>query len=162
MKRKYFPILVILVCTTGMTHAQTTVLTNVRPLLPPSFLGWDGTGGIPGSLEIRNDFAGQPINFLTGAIQRMTILGTNGYVGIRTVTPIFPLDVRADGANNVTASGWKAGIHLSNHAALAWDNDGLGNFLFMGHPAFNADHSFYCGLATNVTDAKTTQISINN
>ncbi len=49
--------------------------------------------------------------------------------------------------------GWKAGIHLSNHAALAWDNDGLGNFLFMGHPAFNADHSFYCGLATNVTDA---------
>ncbi len=147
MKRKYFPILVILVCTTGMTHAQTTVLTNVRPLLPPSFLGWDGTGGIPGSLEIRNDFAGQPINFLTGAIQRMTILGTNGYVGIRTVTPIFPLDVRADGANNVTASGWKAGIHLSNHAALAWDNDGLGNFLFMGHPAFNADHSFYCGLA---------------
>jgi len=97
----------------------------------------------------------------------MTILGTlvpatAGYLGIRTATPIFPLDVRADGANNVTASGWKAGIHLSNHAALAWDNDGLGNFLFMGHPAFNADHSFYCGLAANVTDAKTTQISINN
>jgi hypothetical protein len=66
---------------------------------------------------------------------------------IRTASPIFPLDVRADGANNFTASGWKAGIHLSNHAALAWDNDGLGNFLFMGHPAFNADHSFYCGLA---------------
>ncbi len=80
----------------------------------------------------------------------------------RTASPIFPLDVRADGANNVTASGWKAGIHLSNHAALAWDNDGLGNFLFMGHPAFNADHSFYCRLATNVTDAKTTQIFINN
>ena len=75
------------------------------------YCGWNA-GGTAGSFDLRNDFAGQPINFLTGAIQRMTILGTNGYVGIRTASPIFPLDVRADGANNVTASGWKAGIHL--------------------------------------------------
>ncbi|MGQ0827815.1 MAG: hypothetical protein ACT4ON_05420 [Bacteroidota bacterium] len=35
-----------------------------------------------GSLEVRNDFAGQPINFFTGgaalANRRMTILGSGG------------------------------------------------------------------------------------
>ena len=123
-------------------NAQVSTLGNAG--FPVDYVGWDVAQLFPLTVAHKGDF---PINFQTNGTQRMTIMNTTGYVGIRTASPIFPLDVRADGANNVTASGWKAGIHLSNHAALAWDNDGLGNFLFMGHPAFNADHSFYCGLA---------------
>ena len=142
--KKMIVLLVVLTILKTNVTAQVTTLGNGFPGVPTDYAGWDATRLFPLTVAHKGDF---PINFQTNGTQRMTIMNTTGYVGIRTASPIFPLDVRADGANNVTASGWKAGIHLSNHAALAWDNDGLGNFLFMGHPAFNADHSFYCGLA---------------
>ncbi|MEW6469358.1 MAG: hypothetical protein AB1458_10550 [Bacteroidota bacterium] len=64
------------------------------------FLGWNNLG-VSGSLNIRNDFANQPINFLTGGatlgFQRMTIR-PNGFVGIGNgfTNPIFRLDVDND------------------------------------------------------------------
>jgi hypothetical protein len=45
------------------------------------YAGWN-TSGVVGSFDLRNDFAGQPINFFTAATQRMTITGTTGFVGI--------------------------------------------------------------------------------
>jgi len=138
MNKKLF-LFTVLICLliSSALDAQITNLTNASTIAP-EFVGWDGAALTTSkNLDVKNNFANRNINFFTNgtaingsSVQRMTILGntgaTAGYVGIRTASPIFPLDVRADGANNVTASGWKAGIHLSNHAALAWDNDGLG------------------------------------
>ncbi len=67
-------------------HAQTTVMGNVRPPGTP-YLGWDGTGIFPGSLEIRNNF-NQPIDFYTNnsATPRMRIASA-GWVGIGSSNP---------------------------------------------------------------------------
>jgi hypothetical protein len=83
MKTKtQFIAIAFLLLLSGYAFGQGGALGNFRTAgaLP---LGWTG-GTTPGSLEIRNNFAGQPINFFAGGPQRMTILGTTGFVG----TPI--------------------------------------------------------------------------
>ena len=123
-----------------------------------NYCGWDVNTPIP--LQIRNDGV-QDIDFFTGFIggvpnQRMTIRGTvagvnAGNVGIGMPNPDMPLCVMG-GINDVTQDGWRRGIHLFNHAVIAWAQTfGLpgSQAIFMGHPNFGADQSFYCGLAPN-------------
>ena len=68
------------------TYAQVTTPANVANP-PPEFLGWDNTG-FAKHLDIKNQFGTAfNINFFTNGapgIQRMTILGSNGNVGIGT------------------------------------------------------------------------------
>ena len=96
--------LVALFCIATSAFSQVLTLTNIRPPAPPWSLGWD-INGVPGSLEIRNDFAvgiGNDINFFTGGatppFQRMTVLGslpaaTAGFVGIGIAAPSELLQV---------------------------------------------------------------------
>jgi hypothetical protein len=99
VKRKLrFFIVSISVSITGIVHAQTTIIGNTRPALP-AFIGWDGAGLNPGSLEVRNNFSNQPINIFAGGAQRATILGTTGFVGIGVTAPVSLLHV------NSTATG---------------------------------------------------------
>ena len=79
-------------------HTAGPVLVN--------YCGWGnfpGNNAFPFDIEHRGT---NNINFLTGGTQRMTILGTaagttQGYVGIGTAAPIFPLTVFGDGGNNL-------------------------------------------------------------
>jgi hypothetical protein len=65
------------------------------------FVGWSPgvLGSVAGSLDVKNEFANQPINFFAGgagaAFQRMTINGTTGFVGIgpNSLAPTFQLGV---------------------------------------------------------------------
>jgi hypothetical protein len=85
----------ILGCMLGTLHSFSQ--SDVSGLLGHQraagrYVGWDPTilGSVAGSLDVRNDFAGQPINFFTGGSavsnQRMIINGstgtTTGFVGI--------------------------------------------------------------------------------
>ena len=64
MKKKIYIIFtVILVCLTSITFGQDQIgSSNVRPVSPPHSLGWDGTGGNGGTLDIKNDFTGPSYN----------------------------------------------------------------------------------------------------
>ncbi len=106
------------------------------------------------------------INFYTGtpSVQRMTILGTGagvvnaGNVGIGVTTPDMPLHIMGTfpfPSANALPNGWARGIHLQNHSALVWDIDNGANYLLMGHPSIEASHSFYCGLAPNLSSSTT-------
>ena len=133
MKTKLqYIIAVFLVCITTISFAQVSILNNVRPVGPPWSLGWNGAGLFPGSLEIRNDFVlpPQPINFFTNLFQRMTILGTNGNVGIGTPTPQTLQHLYSAGATSVyslysnlgfagpPATGFEIGIATTGNAEL--------------------------------------------
>lgn len=73
MKTKHqFLIAVILVCITTITFSQVTKLDNVRPNTT-AYLGWDGTGSYPGSLDVMNNFSSQPINFYLSGTQYMSL-----------------------------------------------------------------------------------------
>ncbi len=71
----------------GLMLGQGGTPGNNR-LFPTQFIGWNAGGA--GPLDIRNNFTNQPINFFAGnsggplftPTQRMTILGTTGFVGI--------------------------------------------------------------------------------
>ncbi|MEW6469356.1 MAG: tail fiber domain-containing protein [Bacteroidota bacterium] len=104
MKTKIqFVIMTLLVLISAYTFSQGGALGNFRPLVGALPLGW--TAGTPGDLQIRNDFAGQPIRFFTGGAtllnQRMIINGsggpTAGFVGIGNgLNPLYRLDVDND------------------------------------------------------------------
>jgi hypothetical protein len=65
MKKRLLTLLPILCFFAPMALGQTTTTNNVRPATT-AFLGWDGTGTNFGSLDIKNLFASQPINFYSG------------------------------------------------------------------------------------------------
>ena len=71
------------------------------------FVGWSpGLLSVAGSLDVKNEFVNEHINFFAGgstaAFQRMTILGTTGFVGVGNnfTTPLNLVDVR-DGNINI-------------------------------------------------------------
>lgn len=162
MKKKLF-LLTLLIALIQRSYSQSTQ-AGVGPPghspgaggVPTQYLGWDAgpaSNTIPLSIEHRGT---NNIDFFTGGVQRMTILGTSalnanaGNVGIGMTNPDMPLCVRG-GTNDVTSAGWRRGIHLFNRAVLAWAQTAGSQALFMGHPNFGADQSFYCGLAANTT-----------
>jgi len=89
--KKQFSFLIVIACLllSSAIYAQVTSPNNIT-IIPQQYVGWSGFG--PGGtkpLDIRNAWAGQPINFWTTGnpgLQRMTILA-NGQVGIGTTTP---------------------------------------------------------------------------
>ncbi len=88
----------------------------------------------------------------SGNNYHVMIDNVKSYVGIGQFNSLFfhpdmPLHILGDGGNKITNSGWWAGIHLAQHAVVAWDNDGSNSFLIMGFPTFGTDHSFLCGLS---------------
>ncbi|MGQ0827817.1 MAG: tail fiber domain-containing protein [Bacteroidota bacterium] len=136
MKTKMqFIVMTILVILSGYSFGQGGAPGNFRPLVGALPLGW--TAGTPGNLQIRNDFAGQPINFYTGGagplFQRMTILGsggpTAGFVGIGNgLTPTFRLDVQND--INVRTTGINEAYRINGITALQVP---LTRNVFVGH-----------------------------
>ena len=131
--------------------AQGGLGGNIR--FGANFLGFNA--GVPGSLEIRNDFTGpgQPINFFTNNTQQMTILGPTGFVGIGLSNPLYRLSVQDDINVNtiVLNTGYRIngipilqtfgtrntfvgiGTGFNNAGPLAWDNT------FVGFHAGNAN-----------------------
>ncbi|MEW6469360.1 MAG: hypothetical protein AB1458_10560 [Bacteroidota bacterium] len=93
-------LLIVFALSSVWAFGQGGALGNFRTATPLP-LGWTG-GTTPGDLQIRNNFANQPINFFAGGagplFQRMTILGTNGFVGIGNgfTNPLYRLDVDND------------------------------------------------------------------
>lgn len=74
--------LLVIICTTfSSSFGQSTAIGNGR--VAGRFLGWDNSG-TSGTLEIKNDFSSQPINFSTSSNQRVAIDG-NGNLDL-TVT----------------------------------------------------------------------------
>ncbi len=121
MKTKHQLIItLILVFLTEISIAQVKTLTNLRPLNPTLQLGWDGTGSNPGSLEIRNDFSTQPINFITNGANWMTIANGGTYfgVGIATTSPSQYLDVSG---GNITLSTTNKAYMIGTDKVL-WNN----------------------------------------
>ncbi|MBK8846781.1 MAG: hypothetical protein IPO27_09670 [Bacteroidetes bacterium] len=96
MNSKISLTIVMLILMQCALYGQTTILGNNRPAIGPNFLGWNNLG-TPGTLEIRNDLANQPINFFTNNLQRMTIRGNDGFIGMNNPTPIFNLTVGSNG-----------------------------------------------------------------
>ncbi len=96
--KKIIPLVALLSIISTSIFAQGGLGGNIR--FGANFLGFNA--GVPGDLQIHNNFAGQPINFFAGnsgaplftPLQRMTILGTTGFVGIGLTAPAFPLDVQ--------------------------------------------------------------------
>jgi hypothetical protein len=83
-------VFIIHVCFVKTIYSQVTWLNNTRPG-PGNFLGWNI--GVPGDLQIRNNFANQTINFWTNNIQRMIITDggtatTNGNIAIGNNLPV--------------------------------------------------------------------------
>ncbi len=70
------------------SFTQVSVLGNSGSA--GNYIGWAIGNTFP--LEIRHN-ANQPINFFTNSTQRMTILGSNGYVGIGITTPTSVLHI---------------------------------------------------------------------
>jgi hypothetical protein len=111
------------------------------------YLGWNPTG-VAGSLVVRNDFAGWPINFFTGGatplFQRMTILGSGGpfagFVGINTPTPGFRLEV--DNDINLTNSVQNQGYRIGGIVVL--QKPGLRN-TFVGENSGISTTTAYAG-----------------
>ena len=140
----------IFIMLSQMSFAQSTILGNVRPIVP-AFLGWNGTGLFPGSLEIRNNFANQPINFFAGgaALQRGTILGTTGFwgVGLNFTTPAHLFDVRGGDINcgNGTAAS-PQGYMIGDEYVLRHKGDINNIFGGVGAGFFNGagtDNAFF-------------------
>jgi hypothetical protein len=131
------------------------------------YVGWTpGPGSIAGSLDLRNDFATQPINFFTGgsapAFQRMTILGsgpTPGFVGIGVTAPTEILHIH-DGNNS--------SLHVTNggtgNAALAGVKFGLLNntvHMIIGQQSTNSLSRIY--ITTNgAPSAANAKMTITN
>jgi len=65
MKKQLLILLQTLCLSAQMAFGQTTTTSNVRPATT-AYLGWDGTGANSGSLDIKNLFGSQPINFYNG------------------------------------------------------------------------------------------------
>jgi hypothetical protein len=85
-------------------------------------IGYDGrdTDG----LSIWNNVSNGNLVFGAGAARRMTILGSNGYVGINSTSPISQLSVRgAGGSSGVT-------LTLENGGGISSLNDPLGILSF--------------------------------
>jgi hypothetical protein len=94
----------------SVVTAQVTSPTN-NTILPPQYVGWSGLTATVKPLDLKNGFNNQPINFFTNnsgtngvgnAVQRMTISGTTGFVGVGNnfTTPLNLVDVR-DGNINI-------------------------------------------------------------
>lgn len=96
------------------TYAQ--VFWNANPpgniLTGIEYLG-SNAGAFP--LEIKT-IPAQPINFLTNNIPRMTIIGTNGFVGIGLPAPLYPLDVQDN--INVNTTGFLNGYRINGFTVL--------------------------------------------
>jgi hypothetical protein len=74
-------------------NAQVTTPTNVSPVGGTPFVGWSGAGpGGPRDLDVRNNY-NRPVNFFTNGVQRMTIVGNTGWVGIGITTPTSVLHI---------------------------------------------------------------------
>ncbi len=92
--------------------------------IPGFYVGWTpGFLSVPGPLDIRNNFSGpgQPINFFTTNIQRVTILGNtnlfgtanSGFVGLNNANPTFNIDgVTRNGLPVVCCPALGGGGHL--------------------------------------------------
>lgn len=115
------------------------------------YCGWDASlaaNAIPFNLEHRGT---NNINFLTGNVQRMTILGTAsanpGFVGIGTATPAFHLSLDNDGgilAQGILATGatippgltaprmfwypYRAAFRAGQAQLGEWDDLNIGDF----------------------------------
>ena len=83
--RKYLSIVTLAACMLLVTsvHSQITKLDNTATT-NPEFVGWNSTGspgfqlgwdntGTSGTLEIRNDFSSQPINFFLNSTQKLSL-----------------------------------------------------------------------------------------
>jgi|GEM_PF-2154674 len=123
----FFGIFTMLVC--QQVYSQSTisgVVGNVR--VGGAYIGWDGTGTNPGTLEIRNNF-NDDINIFTSGNQQMTIRA-NGFVGISTSTPTNRLEINAliPGNSGLTFSQLNSGSGSINSNAsntvLSVDNTG--------------------------------------
>jgi hypothetical protein len=114
------------------------------------FCGWSpGTGSVAGSFDLRNDFVNQPINFFAGgatpAFQRMTILGTNGNVGIGITLPVQKLVV-ANG--NIDANTANTGYMINNTMTLWRGSAGNMDNIFVGAGAgafSTGTNNTFCG-----------------
>ncbi len=115
--KKLLVMLVFISAFTSLLFSQGGNPGHLRVL--GQFLGWDGTGPA-GTLQVRNDFASQPITFFTGGstplFQRMIINGstgpTAGFVGIgpNFTTPNYPLHLHTPGLGVNTFSQWTNGV----------------------------------------------------
>lgn len=99
-------------------YSQVTNGTN-QSTINAEFLGWNNLG-FPKSLDIRNNFTNQPINFFTNNLQRMTILG-GGNVGLGTAAPVSLFHL-----NSATATAIHGRFTNSNTGATATDGTRFG------------------------------------
>lgn len=125
-------VIAILIC--GKFYAQVKTLTNVRPASPTLQLGWDNTG-VAGSLDIRNDFANQPINFLLNGTQYLT-LTSSGDLNLTSAARRFKL-----GGNDIL---WHNGNMYDIFVGVS-----SGNATMTGHGnscvGYNAGHAITTG-----------------
>jgi hypothetical protein len=154
MKKKCTPILLVTAfLAASSVNAQVTLLGTNSPAIGSPFVGWGS--GVLRPLEIRNNLTNQPINFFAGgpALQRMTILGTNGFVGIGATAPNQKLTVQNGNINLFTANQ----AYMINSRPVLWHNN-ITSSIFVGDGTGNTgtDNTFVGSLAGAANVAGTT------
>ncbi|HWZ22796.1 MAG TPA: hypothetical protein VNW06_09095, partial [Cytophagaceae bacterium] len=102
-----------------------------------NLIGGEILGSLSGPFPLTIQTApAQAINFLTNSTQRMTILGTNGFVGIGTglTTPVWQLDVNDNSNLNINYNTTGAGFGYRINGDKLLSNPGISN-TFVGKNA---------------------------
>lgn len=138
-----FALLVINTCAFGQSDVAAPGVGHFR--VAGYYCGWTpGPGSTPGSFDLRNDFAGQPINFFSGGagFQRGTILGTNGFwgIGLNFTTPNQLLTVNS-GNINVQDAINNNGYMIGNVMTMWRGSAGSSSNIFVGGNAGNGNSS---------------------